>query len=1050
MTAGLTQGQLAVLAGVSVGTVRDIEQGRTPAPRPATLARLATALKLTADEREAMAGLGEGDDEDGSAVRPRAASPRRASQPAVRIAVLGPLSAWRDGTRLTLGTPRERAVLGLLVLEHEGLSRAAIIDALWGEDPPKAAVPMVQGHVSRIRKLIGHPGDPQPGGEDLATAVRWDGTGYRLAAEDIHTDLQDFAETAQRARQAAATGDLATACQLYERALGLWRGEPLADVAALRDHPAVTQLAQQRAVAVIEYADAAVAAAIPERVVGHLLSHAGRDPLDERAHARLMVALAATGQQAAAFRLYEELRQRLDAELGVGPGSELAQAYLRILRQETAADEAGPVPPAASARGAAGTRAASVPGDRGGGAVPDAVLPRQLPPGTPHFTGREAEFSELNEMTASVDVTPGTATIMAVSGGAGVGKTALAVHWAHQIADGFPDGQLYVNLRGYGPSQDPVDPAMAISGFLDALQVAPERIPAGLDAQAALYRSLLAGRRMLIMLDNARSADQVRPLLPSNPACLVVVTSRNQLTGLAAAEGARTLTLDTLNHEDARQLLAVRLGAQRVGREAEAVDELIELCARLPLALSVAAARAVRHPGFPLAAITEDLRDEGHRLDALNTEDSSTALRAVFSCSYSLLTPAAARLFRLFSVHPGPDITVPAAASLAGIPLPEARAALSELAGSCLLAEHLPGRFACHDLLRAFAAERARATDGEAERRAALHRTLDHYLLACYSAVGEVHPAALATITLAPAQPGVTAERLAGFQRSLAWCQAEHTVLMAALRRAADQGFAAAAWQLAWLTDHLSYQRAARWHDLVTAYGIALEAARRHDDLAGVAHARCSLARAYAVLGAPDDARHNQHEALRLFRQLRDTAGQAWAHLYAGLATARQGRYAQALEHAQRAAEFFARAGSQAGRAGAFNNIGWYCMLLGDYEQGLAYCQQALATFSDLGDRRGTAIALGSLGHAYLNLGHYADSVVYTQQACEILAEIGSRNDWGMNVAALGDAHYALGDEAAARQEWQQALDVFGSSGSRDADELRAKLSRLGPPGPAS
>jgi tetratricopeptide (TPR) repeat protein len=882
--------------------------------------------------------------------------------------------------------------------------------------------------MTRLRRLIGPSGAAKTRTRSAGAAVSWDGTGYQLAPGAIHTDVDDFLGLVERARQATVAKDLAGACHLYEQALALWRGEPLADVGALRGHPVVERLARNRTVAVIEYADAAAAVGLQDRVIGHLLALAECEPLDERAHTRLMVALAATGQQAAALRVYEEVRRRLDAELGVVPGPELAEAHLRVLRQETGPGAASPALDGrevtvagasddmnAKAEAAAGSDPAAdhTRGD-GAGTGPHPVVPRQLPAGTPHFAGRDAEFSALDDM-ANAHVLPRALLITTVSGGAGVGKTALAVHWAHRVADQFPDGQLYVNLVGYGASQSPLAPEAAIRGFLDALQIAPELIPAGLDAQTALFRSLLAGKRMLILLDNARSADQVRPLLPGSPTCLVVVTSRHQLAGLATAEGARTLILDILSYPDARKLLTARVGAERVAREASAADELIGLCARLPLALSVAAARAVRHPGFPLAAIIDDLRDEGHRLDALDTRDSSTAVRAVFSWSYRSLTEPAARLFRLLSAHPGPDITGPAAASLAGIPLREARAVL--------------GR-----------AEQARAHDGKVEQRAALHRVLDHYLHTCHAAACKTHPAILGTLTLRRPVSGVTPERLTGHEAVLTWCRAEHTVLTTAVSRAADEGFAEHAWQLTWVMDPLIYQRAFGWHDLATAYEKALGAAERRGDLTGRAHCHCGLARLRTVLGFLDDAQHHLSEALGLFQRLGDSAGQARVHLYAGLALSRQASYPEAIRHVRQAVDLFRRAGNQAGHAGALNNVGWYSLLIGNYEQGLACCQEALAMFRELGDRRGTAITLGSVGLAQFHLGRYEDYVACTQEACEIFAEVGAMYDWGVTIADLGDAHYARGDKQAARDAWQQGLDILGPSGGREADQIRAKL----------
>jgi hypothetical protein len=317
--------------------------------------------------------------------------------------------------------------------------------------------------------------------------------------------------------------------------------------------------------------------------------------------------------------------------------------------------------------------------------------------------------------------------ISAVSGTAGVGKTALAVYWAHQVADRFPDGQLYVNLRGFDPSGSVMHPAEAVRRFLDALNVPPERIPVDLDAQAVLYRSQLAGKRMLVVLDNARDTAQVRPLLPGAPGCLVLVTSRNQLTSLIAGDGARPISLDLLTDEEARQLLARVLGVDRVAAEPAAVAEIITRCARLPLALALVAARAAVGPHGELQLLAEELRDTQQRWQLLTGDEPTTNVQAVFSWSYQALTPHAARLFRLLGLHPGPDIAAAAAASLAGLPPSTVRPMLAELVRASLLAEHSPGRYAFHDLLRAYATDLAQRTDSDRQRHAATARILNHY-----------------------------------------------------------------------------------------------------------------------------------------------------------------------------------------------------------------------------------------------------------------------------------------------------------------------------------
>jgi hypothetical protein len=388
------------------------------------------------------------------------------------------------------------------------------------------------------------------------------------------------------------------------------------------------------------------------------------------------------------------------------------------------------------------------------------VVPRQLPVAARHFAGRAGALTVLAGLAAEAGGADGAGRAMVISvieGTAGIGKTALAVHFAHQVAGDFPDGQLYVNLRGFDPAGPPMTPGEAVHIFLDALGVRAGQLPASLDAQVGLYRSLLAGRRMLVLLDNARDAGQVRPLLPASPGCLVLVTSRSQLTGLAAAEGAMPLALDLLTGEEAKELLAARLGGDRLAADPAAAQELTGLCARLPLALAIAAARAATQPALPLADLAAELRDAGGRLDALDAGDAAASVRAVFSWSYQQLDAAAARMFRLLGLHPGPAIGTPAAASLAGLPPRPARTVLTELTRAHLLAEPAPGRFAFHDLLRAYAAERAQADEGGTERHAAVHRMLDHYLHTACPAALLIHPTSQ-TMILAHISLGVMLE----------------------------------------------------------------------------------------------------------------------------------------------------------------------------------------------------------------------------------------------------------------------------------------------------
>ncbi len=680
------------------------------------------------------------------------------------------------------------------------------------------------------------------------------------------------------------------------------------------------------------------------------------------------------------------------------------------------------------------------------------VVPRQLPAAVAHFAGRTAQLAALTALlpndpnpagpvAAGSDPAPAESdavVIAAIGGTAGVGKTTLAVHWAHRFADRFPDGQLYVNLRGFDPDSSTVVASAALRRFLVALGVPPHQVPAGPDAQAALYRSRLAGRRMLIVLDNARDADHVRLLLPGAPGCLVLVTSRNQLSSLVTVEGAHPLTVDLPSPAEARDMLARRLGDRRVAAEPEAVEQIVTRCARLPLALAIVAARAAARPDFPLSVLADQLGASRNRLDDLVGGDAISDVRAVFSWSYTTLAPDAARLFRLLGLHPGPDISPHAAASLAALPPSGARPLLDELAGVHLIVEHAPGRYRFHDLLRTYAVERATAVDPDHERHAATRRVLDHYLHTAYAAAMLLDPRR-EPIEPAPPEQGVAPDAPADYQRALAWFAAEHLVLLAAVRHAADAGLDTLAWQLAWtLVDFLD--RRGHWHDHVASGRIAVAAAARLGDPSVLARAHRLLARGLTLLGRFDDSATHLHHALDLHRDTADHLGQAHTHLNIAFAREQQGRHHDALDHTGQALALYREAGHEAGQASALSALATYHALLGDHHQALTHGEQALALHQKLDYPYGQAAAWDSLGHAHHQLGHHARAITCYRHTLDLVRRLGDRYNEASTLVHLGDLHRITGDPDTAHTTWKQALVILDELDHPQADQVRARL----------
>jgi len=998
------------------------------------------------------------------------------------VRVLGPVRL-RAGDRWQVpASPQLRLVLGLMALRiGQVVPVAELIDAIWEDEPPRSARASLQALMTRLRQLL----RPLPG----ASLTRC-GDGYLL---EFDQDLVD-AERSRSLGRAARAADGAAAIPRFDAALALWNGPALADAPDTERVTAIRYgLAEERLSMLQDRLACMLARGREREAAAELPAALARHPLNERLAGMLMATWYRSGQRAEALAVFRQIRGRLVAELGVEPGAELQLLHQRILagdvgladgHQPAAIDGHGPAdvdgyqavvfdgqqPAALDGRVLApanGHQAGS--SGHGPRAVPATEqprpadgqehvgtltvlpvrpwpVPRQLPAAPAQFIDRAAEQARLDELIGQSAEPAGEAQVRAVVGSPGVGKSALATVWAHRAAGHFPDGQLYVNLKGFGPAARPVLPAQAVRGFLQALGVPSAEIPETPDAQAALYRSVLAGKRVLVVLDNARDADQVRPLLPGSSRCAVLITSRVRLDGLVATVGARILTLDVMSEAESRELIVRRLGAARAQAEPEAVADLARLCAGLPLGLAIVAARAAARPGFRLAALSAELAGgDGRRLDALETADTTSSVREVFSWSYRQLSRPAARVFRLLGLHPGPDITVAAAASLGGTGRPQARRVLAELAGAHLLTEHVPGRFTGHDLLRAYAAELAAEAEAEADRDLARRRLGDHYLHTAAAAGRRLCPAR-PPLGLGDPQPGAVPEKFASYAEALAWFSAEHQVLLAVADAAAATHGDARAWQLpALLTDYLN--REGHWHDLAALGRAALAAAEQAGDGLGRAHAHASIGVANLRVGCYRTARSHLLRASSLFREEGATAWQARNHLTVGVLFDRQGRHDKARRQAERALSLYQDLGYRAGEAHALENLGWHLANLGAATAAVDHCRRALDLNREVGNPIGEAHAWDHLGFAMHLVGDDDEAIACYRRALKLLREVRDRAEQGGVLARLGDIYSSVGNKAMAKAVWRRALAILEELHDLGADEVRSRLGVA--PGPA-
>jgi DNA-binding SARP family transcriptional activator/Tfp pilus assembly protein PilF len=969
----------------------------------------------------------------------------------LEFCLFGPLMVRRGGAVVPVPPGKQRAVLAALLLSAgQMVSLDALIEVLWAHSPPPSARVAVQNYVMRLRKALG-----PAAGSRISTQPR----GYLIQVDAAELDLSRF-EAHLRAAQAAVR-DTAwyTAAAEARAGLSLWRGEPLADIdselLAVRDVP---RLAEQRLQALETRIDADLHLGQHAELITELQQLTGAHPLRERLHGLLMLALYRDGRQGEALSAYQHVRHVLIDELGTEPGTCLRELHQQILIDDPALDAP------ASARPGAGNAAPTV--------------PRELPAAVRNFTGRSDELDTLTRLLGEFgENAPGTVVISAIGGTAGVGKTALAVHWAHRAAGGFPDGQLYVNLRGYDPAP-PVTAADALAGFLRSLGEPGQDIPAEEADRAARYRSLLAGRRMLVVLDNARSAEQVRPLLPGDPACAVVVTSRDALIGLVARDGARRLDLDLLPLQDAVALLRALIGA-RVDAAPDAAAVLASRCSRLPLALRVAAELAAARPAVPLAELADELADRQRRLDLLDADgDSRSAVRTVFSWSCRHLDTTAARAFRLLGLHPGPDFDPYAAAALNGTTMARAGQLLERLARAHLIQPAGPGRYGMHDLLRAYSREVAVAQDAEGEQRAALTRLFDHYLHAAAVAMDTLHPAERHWRPRIPS-PATAVPPVTDTAAARGWLDAERATLVAVTVHAAEHGWPGHATRLAaTLFRYLGH--GGHHPEAITIHSHARIAARQAGDAAAEATALNALGLVAFHQGRYEQATGDLERALALFRQTGERSGQARALTNLGVASYLQGRYQQAKGHLEQALALARTTGKRDTECATLVNLGEVSLRQGAYQRATGQLLQALALSRETGDRNHEASAFARLGEVCLSLRRYEHATDHLQQALALSRETGNREDEADALNGLGEvllrtaqpaqardrhaaalglaaqiggkhqearAHNGLGhafhvaaNPGEARRHWQQALTLYTGLGAPEADQVRAQL----------
>lgn len=936
------------------------------------------------------------------------------------VRLLGRIQALDDGSEIDLGPTGPRSLFAVLAMRaNTQVTLDELVSALWGETAPRTAEGAVYTYVSALRKAL----EPGRGRRDEPQVLISSRGAYSLLLPSGAVDVHKFETAAAEGRRRWANGDCAGALARFDAASSDWGGLPLsgatgpfADAERSRLELLRLDVVELRCAALIETGAAGDA-------VRTLSVLTGENPLHERLHELQMLALYRTGRQAEALQVYRQVHERLVDELGVDPGPGLRRMHQRVLAGENVEPQAPTHRPAVTPR----------------------VVPAQLPHGVSAFTGREAELRRLGELCVGGDGVGGSVVISAIDGAAGVGKTALAIHVAHQVADSFPDGQLFVDLRGFDPRCSPVAPDEALAQLLRGLGTDAEAQRADMPTLAALYRSLLSGRRVLVVLDNAVSTEQVRPLLPGSKGCLALVTSRNRLAGLVARDGATRVTLDLLRPEESLELLRRVLGADQVDSDVELARELTEHCGHLPLALRIAAER-ILGGDHELAGMVGELRAERRRLDTLSTpDDESSIVRAVFSWSYHGLKPPEARAFRLVGLHPAAEIGVHDAAALLGTDTPDARRQLAGLVRRHLLEQVTRDRFRFHDLLRIYAVECAARDEPGTAAAESIQRLLA-WCLASTVAARETLAPGLGQIDVGPPDPDRPPMALRTFDEAIAWAGRELPGLADLLRMAADRGYDEYAAKLATALGALCHCTS-RWAEWLRIIKIGQAAAQRIGDRLSQACLYNDAGVVYHFLGRHDDAVNCHLDAVGILTEFDDRCQQT---ITANLTVAysMMGRHLDALPLLEDALTMARAQGNRFVEASVADSLGSVLSKLGRHAEAIEYGLLCVDLVREVGAEHMLGHGLTQVGDSCLQAGRVEDAARYLGEALELWRGLGDRWGEARCMHALARALHRAGRTDGVRQLLTDALEMMRETGylainEHEACEIRSLLAEV-------